>query len=126
MKNLFFILMILPSLAMVESNLNEISTAIRSGNADALSQFFDESVEISILDDENIYDKSEAKSVIKTFFAKHKPTAFNQIHQGASKGQDAQYCIGNLKSNSGSFRVYLYLKVSGGKHIIKELRFDKE
>ena len=126
MKNLFFILMIAPSLAMVNSNLNEISTAIRKGDAEALSQFFDESVEIAILDDEDIYDKSEAKEVVKSFFAKHKPKAFSQVHQGASKGKDAQYCIGNLKSENGSFRVYLFLKISKGKHIIQELRFDKE
>ncbi|MCB0521576.1 MAG: DUF4783 domain-containing protein, partial [Saprospiraceae bacterium] len=46
--------------------------------------------------------------------------------QGASKGQDSQYCIGNLVASSGTFRVYVYMKVSGGKYLIQELRFDKE
>ncbi|MFK8103606.1 MAG: DUF4783 domain-containing protein [Saprospiraceae bacterium] len=126
MKSLFFILMIAPSFMMVDSNLDEISTAIRNGDATALSEFFDQNVEVAILDDEDTYDKAQAKAVVQSFFAKHKPTNFSQVHKGASKGKDAQYCIGNLKSGKESFRVYLFLKVSNGKHIIQELRFDKE
>lgn len=126
MKSLFFILMLSPSLLLVDSSLDQISTAIRKGDAQALSQFFDQSVEVAILDDEDTYDKAEAKAVVQSFFTKHKPTSFSQVHKGASKGKSAQYCIGNLKSGNKSFRVYLFLKVSGGKHIIQELRFDKE
>ena len=126
MKNLMFILFIGSSLAMTDANLSNISKALRNGNADELAQYFDQNVEIAIMDDEGQYDRAEAKEVVKNFFAKHKPSAYNQVHQGVSKGKDSQYTIGNLKANGDTFRVYVYMKINGGKYIIQELRFDKE
>lgn len=107
-------------------NLDEISKAFSQGNADALGQYFDQSVAISIMDDENFYKKAEAVTVMKSFFAQHSPKTFTPVHQGASKGADAQYCIGNLVAGATTFRVYLYMKVSGGVYTIQEIRVDKQ
>ena len=126
MKNLLFILLIGSSLAMTTDNLSEISKALSAGNAEELARYFDESVEIAILDEENQYGREEAKNVMKNFFAKYKPSSYNQVHQGVSKGKDSQYTIGNMNANGQTFRVYVYMKVTNGKYIIQELRFDKE
>ena len=126
MKNLMFIFLIGSSLAMAQDNLSAISKALSNGNADLLAQYFAESVEIAVMDDEDQYDKAEAKRIVKDFFTKHKPSSYSQVHQGVSKGKDSQYTIGNLKSSGDTFRVYVYMKINNGKHIIEELRFDKE
>ncbi|MCF8246095.1 MAG: DUF4783 domain-containing protein [Saprospiraceae bacterium] len=129
MKNFLFVLLLAPSIAFVnteELNLDAITKAISSGNADALGQYFDSSVEIAVLDKEETYTKAQAIQVMKDFFTKNKPSSFKQVHQGASKGQDSQYCIGNMTATSGTYRVYIYMKVSGTKQVIQELRFDKE
>ena len=126
MKNLLFILFIGSSIAMTNANLSNISKALSNGNAEELARYFDESVEIAIMDEEDQYDKAAAKNIVKAFFAKHKVSSYNQVHQGVSKGQDSQYTIGNLKANGDTFRVYVYMKVNNGKYIIQELRFDKE
>lgn len=126
MKNLLFILLIGSTLAMTSDNLNEISKALSNGNANELARYFDESVEIAIMDEENTYNKEEAKEIVSSFFTKYKPSSYSQVHQGVSKGKDSQYTIGDLKANGETFRVYVYMKVTGGKYIIQELRFDKE
>lgn len=129
MKNFLFVLFLAPMLAFVhpdEYNLDAITRAISSGDADALGQYFDTNVEVAVMDKEETYAKADAVKVVKDFFAKNKPASFKQVHQGASKGQDSQYCIGNLAANTGTFRVYIYMKVTGGKYVIQELRFDKE
>jgi hypothetical protein len=129
MKNFLFVLLLFPSIAFVnveELNLDAITKAISSGNADALGQYFDSNVEIAVMDKEETYAKAQAIQVMKDFFAKNKPSTFKQVHQGASKGQDSQYCIGNMTASSGTYRVYIYMKVSGGKQVIQELRFDME
>lgn len=126
MKNLMFIFLLLPSIAMVQPNLNGISKAIGDGDAVALSAFFDSNIEISILDDMDVYNKAEAVKTLQTFFSKNKPTSYSQMHKGTSKGADSQYSIGNLVTATNSYRVYVYLKVQGGKQLIQELRFDKE
>jgi hypothetical protein len=127
MKNLIFLFLLIPSLAGTSAlNLSEITNAIKSGNAQALGQYFDSSVEVGILGQEGFYNKAKAISLVQQFFNNHRPSSFSQVHKGASPNNDSQYCIGNLKSGSDSFRVYIYMKMNGGNALIQELKFDKE
>ncbi len=127
MKLILFWLMFAPMNFLTEElpNIGVITKAINDGDANTLGQFFDETVEIAILDNEDMYSKAQAIAKVKTFFETAKPKSFKEMHQGTSKGQDSQYCIGNLTAGNGTYRVYIYMKVAGGKTVIQELRFDK-
>ena len=128
MKKLLFILFIAPTLAIAAppANLSSISKAISKGDANALAQYFDDKVEVSILDDEDLMDKSEARNALQSFFAKNKPQSYNQVHDGTSKGAGSKYTIGNLKANGKVYRVYVYMKVSGGKYTIQEISISED
>jgi len=115
----------LPVVGYAQVDFAGMAKALGSGNADALGQYFDQNVEISIADTEDLYARAQAIAVVRQFFTQNAARGFQQMHQGASKGSDAQYCIGNLTTASGTFRVYLYAKNSGGKFLIQEVRFDK-
>lgn len=106
--------------------LENITKAISTGNVAALEPYLDKSVEIAILEQENMYSKTEAVQILKNFFGKNKPQTFSQMHTGQSKGKEAHYSIGNLSTASGTFRVYIYARVEGDKYFVQELRFDKE
>lgn len=126
-KLLLFTILLSSTMAMnpvQDDSLTAITAAISAGNADSLGKYFDANVEVAVKDMEKTYSKAEAINVVKDFFAKNKPSSFKQVHQGASKGQDSQYVIGNLAANTGSFRVYVFMKVSGTSNIIQEIRFD--
>lgn len=116
-----FLILIIPCIAATQS-MDGISKALGNGDVESLSRYFDKSVEI----DDDFYDKAEAKQVVKKFFSQHPPKSFSLIHQGTSKGEDSKYFIGNLNAGSGTYRVYVYLKLSGKQMVIQELRFDKE
>ncbi len=120
-----FVLLTAGSLLPMDTNLTGISKAMRSGDASALSQYFDSDVELTILDEINILDKQAARQAIDSFFQRNKPNAYAQVHKGISKGQRGQYSIGNLTTNNGKFRVYIYLNIQGDKHLIQELRFER-
>ena len=107
-------------------NLADITKAIKAGDAQTLSQYFDQSVEIAVLEEEDVYDKVEAMAVVKKFFQDHQPQDFSEVHRGKSKGNDSQYCIGNLKTANSTYRVFIHMKIEAGKFLIQELRFDKE
>jgi len=107
-------------------NLEDISRALRNGDAESLAEYFDTQVELAIMNEEDIYSKEVARQKVKAFFANNKPSSFSQIHKGQSKGNASHYCIGNLKTSSNTFRVYIYMKKDGDRFWIKELRFDKE
>ncbi|MEZ5042211.1 MAG: DUF4783 domain-containing protein [Saprospiraceae bacterium] len=126
MKTLLF-LMIFSSLnATNDFSLAGITRAMNTGDADALGAFFDNSIELSVLDQEDIYSKAQAIQMLKDFFAKHQPKSFSQLHHGSAPTNDSQYCIGNLVTSDMTYRVYIYMKMSGEKTVIQEIRFDKE
>jgi hypothetical protein len=131
MKNLIFVLLLTPAIALANHaqgnpGLEAISTALSAGDVDALSKYFADNVEISIQDKEQTYPKAKAAEVLKSFFESNKPKSFAQVHKGTSRENSDQYCIGNLSASASNYRVYLYLKVSGTSIQIKEMRFDKE
>jgi len=116
-----FLIVLIPFFAFTP-NMDSISKALGSGDVESLSRYFDESVDIN----DDFYDKAEAKKEVKKFFSKNPPKSFSLIHKGTSKGEDSKYFIGNLNAGSGTFRVYVYLKVANRQMVIQELRFDKE
>ena len=125
MKKLFFILVMVPASFLASQSLNDITRAISSGDATALGQYFDQSVEVGVLDKEDVYSKTEAITIVKDFFTRYKPQSFSQMHQGENES-NSQYCIGNMVTSGGSFRVYIYLNKTGDKLLIQEIRFDPE
>jgi hypothetical protein len=130
MKRLLFVLFLSPfffafTADPVLPNFSPIATAISTGNADALSKFFDSDVDISLFEKEDTYEKDKAANLMKDFFTKNKPKAFSQMHNGASKGKDTQYTIGEMSTASGNYRVYIYMKIINDSYLIQEIRIGK-
>lgn len=88
-----------------------IVSAFKAGNATKIAAYFAESVDLSILETESLYSKSQAEQVLKNFFAKHKPNDFTIVHKGKS-GQ-SEYFIGELNCSDAIYRVTLNSKQSG-------------
>ncbi|MBL7807304.1 MAG: DUF4783 domain-containing protein [Saprospiraceae bacterium] len=131
MKNLIFLMFLVPAIAFANNQqgnptLDAISAALGAGDVNALSKYLADNVEISIQDKEQVYPKAKAVEVLKGFFDANKPKTFAQVHKGQSRENSDQYCIGNLTATAGNYRVYLYLKVNGNNISIQEMRFDKE
>jgi len=64
---------------------DNLVTAFKNGDANAIAEYFDSSVDLSIPDNEDVYSNIQAKLVLKTFFLKNKPTGFTVVHNGDSK-----------------------------------------
>ena len=126
MKSLLLFAFLLPATLQTDANLSAITQAISRGDANALGAHFDESVEISILDKDEVYSKTNAIAAVKSFFGQYRPSAWSTVHKGAARNNDSQYCIGNLTAGGKTFRVYIYVKDKGGRQLIQELRFDNE
>ena len=104
----------------------DITRSLNEGNTVGLSSFLDNQVEISMSELEATVSKAEAIAQLKKFFVKNPVKSFTQAHQGHSKGNDSTYIIGNLNTQNGIFRVYIYIKIDAGKQYIQEIRFDKD
>ena len=110
----------------MQNGLSSITQAISQGDANTLGLYLDNTVEIAVVDSEDIYTRSEAEGILKSFFNNHAPRSFSQVHKGSSKAKDSLYCIGNLKTSQSTFRVYIYMRVDGDSYKIQELRFDTD
>ena len=125
---MLFLLLFAPFAMMANQgnpSLEAIAKALNAGDVDGLSKYFADNVEISILDNEQQVSKAKATDTLRSFFNTSKPKSFSQVHQGTSRENSDQYCIGNMTAANGSYRVYIYLKMNGANASIQEIRFDK-
>ena len=111
--------------SQLAENISIITKAIGDGDAATLGNYFDASVELTILDKQDVLDKTQATEAVKSFFLKNKPRSYNMVHQGTSKGNASHYTIGDLQTASSNYRVYLYYKSAGDKVLIQEMRIEK-
>ena len=128
MKTLILILSFVVPISVssqLTENISIITKALSDGDATTLGNYFDNSVELTILDAQDVMDKAKATETVKSFFSKNKPRAYNMVHQGTSKGSSSHYTIGDMQTNSGNYRVYLYYKSAGDKVLIQEMRIEK-
>jgi len=101
-----------------------ISIAIKAGNASELSKFMNSTIELLLLDKEDFYKKNVAETILNDFFTEYHTKDFNIMHQGAKN--DAQYAIGNLKTERGDFRVYILLKKVNQDLLIHVIRIEPD
>jgi hypothetical protein len=101
-----------------------ISIAIKAGNSAELSRYMNSTIELLLLDKEDFYKKNVAETILKDFFAEYKTKDFTILHQGAKN--DAQYAIGNLKTEKGDFRVYFLLKKVDQELLIHQIRIESD
>ncbi|HKJ43511.1 MAG TPA: DUF4783 domain-containing protein [Sunxiuqinia sp.] len=103
---------------------DEVIHSLKTGNATTLSNYFNQNIELVVLDKDDVYSKDQARQIVSSFFSHNQPQRFTIIHQGGKEG--ARYAIGNLLTQNGVYRVYFLLKENGGKLYIHQLRIEKQ
>jgi hypothetical protein len=103
-------------------NMDAVVSAIRTGNVNQLSTFFDARVDISLPDKSDTYSKTQAEMVIGDFFTTNEVKNFKLTQQGESGG--IIFCAGVLQTHAGNFRTTLFFKQKGDKHVLQEIRFQ--
>jgi hypothetical protein len=111
------------SFATSQTAVEVISAALKNGDAPALSAYFHATIDLTVIQKQGTYSKSQAEQVVKNFFAENKPSAFTVNHSGTS-GEGSKYIIGALVTSTGEYRVYIYFKNLNGEELIQTLRFE--
>jgi Domain of unknown function (DUF4783) len=105
---------------------DDVAAAVKTGNAASVAKFFSTSVEMKILDKEDVYSKAQAELVLKDFFAKNPIKSFAIVHRGTSKTGD-QFAIGTYEAASGKkLRTYIVFKKEATGLTIQQLRFEAQ
>jgi len=88
-----------------------------------IASFFNDNVELVILDKENVCSKEQGEMILSDFFSKNRPTDFKLTHQG---GTDSVYGIGKMQTANANFRIYFMLKSFANKPLLVQLRIEKD
>lgn len=104
----------------------EFANAMRSGDSRQVASFFGNTIDLTLLNQEDIYSKAQAELILRDFFNKNATKSFTVVHKGSSQ-EGTLYGIGTLiTSNAKSYRVSFYMKSSKGKNTLLELRIETE
>lgn len=103
----------------------DLTTALGSGNVAGISAHFGAKVELTINDREAHLSKLEAETRLKEFYSTHQAKGFKAVHSGNSKSNESNYTIGELLTDKGNYRVYIYFLSDGGRRVVAELRIEK-
>ena len=103
-------------------SIEEVVTAMRSGNANQLSRYFDDRIDIQLPNKSENYSRTQAEMILKDFFSNNEVKNFQVKHKGENNG--AQFCIGLLQTRNGNYRTKIYMKQKGDRQVLQEIGFQ--
>lgn len=103
----------------------DVSNAFKAGNSAQLATYFGETVDLTIVDEDNLYPKGEAQKKLAAFFKAHPVTDFKVLHEGESK-KGLKYAIGSLTTSNGNFRVSYYFNTKDSNMLLQQIIIDSE
>jgi hypothetical protein len=98
--------------------------AIRKGDAARMSEWFHQSLEMTILENDYVASKTQATRIIENFFKSYPPTEFRISFEGTK--EKSKYAIGSLKCAGNSFRINMFFIAKGNDRLIYYLSIEKE
>ena len=101
-----------------------IAKYIRLGDADRLSAWFDDNLEISILSKTSDSSRSQALRIIKAFFNNFNPREFDITHTAGRSNM--KYALGRLNAGGEIFEVTIFVSCKDDSYRIQQLKISKK
>ena len=100
-----------------------IAKYLGKGDAQRLSVWFDDNLEITIMSTTNDSSKRQATQILKAFFDSHTPRSF-EISHTASRS-NSKYALGFLNAGGEVFEVTIFVSNCGDRYRIQQLKIDR-
>jgi hypothetical protein len=104
------------------TTIDDVVSAIQTGDAARISRYFDDVVQIGIDGKNHVCSRTQAEMIMRNFFTTRVIKGFTVEQKGG--GNDSEFFIGSLSTESNAFRTTVYLRTRGDRKLIQELRFD--
>ena len=101
-----------------------ISKYLGQGNSEALSAWFDDNLEISVIARESNASKAQAKQILKTFFDSYSPRSFSVTHTTGKA--NLKYALGTLDAGGENFTVTIFVSSKGDGYLIQQLKIERQ
>ncbi len=123
--NLLFLFFLLGFSPVLKAQIPiAIVNATRNADAQKLSTYFNNKIELVLPQKSGVFSDSQAKLVLEDFFRRNPSNGFRIIHQG--NRQNSSFAIGKYNTNDEIYRFYFLTKIKENKTYIHQLRIEKE
>ena len=102
---------------------NPIAKYIKQGDAEKLSAWFADNLEVSIFSSTNDSSRNQARQIMKSFFDSYTPRSFD-INHTAGRG-NMKYALGSLNAGGEVFEVTIFVSYKGNSYKIQQLKIEK-
>jgi len=102
---------------------NSIAKYILQGDADKLSVWFADNLEISISSTTNDSSRNQARQIVKSFFDSHNPKSFTISHTAGRSNM--KYALGLLNAGGENFEVTIFVSYKDNYYKIQQLKIEK-
>ena len=101
-----------------------IGKYMAQGDADKLSAWFDDNLEIAVVSQASSASKAQARQILRTFFESNSPRSFDISH---TAGKDnMKYALGTLKAGGESYSVTIFVSHKGKFFKIQQLKIESQ
>ncbi len=100
-----------------------IAKYIRLGDADKLSAWFADNLEVVIISKVNDSSRSQARQIMKSFFNAYNPSAFSITHQAGKS--NLKYALGILNAGGERFVVTIFVSCRNSSYEIQQLKIER-
>lgn len=100
-----------------------IAKYIEQGDAEKLSAWFDDHMEISVNGVCSDSGRNQARQILKAFFDGNRPSAFS-IRHTASKA-NMKYALGAMTMSSVNYNVTIFVNLRDDSYRIQQLKIEK-
>ncbi len=102
---------------------NPIAKYIANGDADRLSAWFADNLEVTIFSDSNDSSRNQARQIIKSFFKSYTPRSFDITHKAGRSNM--KYALGNLSAGGEMFLVTIFVSYDDASYRIQHLKIER-
>ncbi len=102
---------------------NPISKYLAMGDADRLSAWFSDNLEVTIFSDSNDSSRNQACQIMKSFFRSYTPRSFEITHRAGRSNM--KYALGTLNAGGEMFMVTIFVGYNEQTYKIQHLKIER-
>ena len=102
---------------------NPISKSLASGDAEKLSAWFSDNLEVTIFSNSNDSSRNQARQIMKSFFKSYTPRSFEITHRAGRSNK--KYALGTLNAGGEMFVVTIFVNYKDTDYRIQHIKIER-
>ncbi|WP_225872357.1 DUF4783 domain-containing protein [Pedobacter frigidisoli] len=103
--------------------IDDLSLYFKASNTKDIAKNFASTIELIIVDEEDVYSKAQGEQILRDFFIKHPPVKTSIFHK-INTNPNYRFGVIMLGTSKETFRVSITMKKFNNNFLITELRIE--